>query len=73
MIFLIPVLVAVLFVLGQFNKLHTLSREHVRSEENESIRNEILRLSAQNPRWIMMVTQTYSLVSIVLLIAKFLL
>ena len=72
-IFLIPVLVAVLFVLGQFRKLHTLSREYAGSEENESIRNEILHLSAQNPRWIMMVTQTYSLVSIVLLIAKFLL
>jgi 4-hydroxybenzoate polyprenyltransferase len=72
-IFLLPIIVAVSFVLTKFRKLYLLSKEYARSGDQSSIKDEILALSANNPKWIMMVTQTYSLVSIVLLIAKFLL
>ena len=72
-IFLLPMVAAVLFVLGRFRKIYTLANEYVASEGQKSIAEQILNLSANNPRWIMMVTQTYSLASIVLLLSKFLL
>jgi len=69
---LILVLVVVIYVLGQFRKLHRLSSEYARSGQ-ASVADEITTLSANNPRWIMFVTQTYSFISIILLLSKFLL
>jgi 4-hydroxybenzoate polyprenyltransferase len=71
-VFLLPILVAVLYVLSKFRELYLLSKEYARSGGQSSIADRILNLSANNPRWIMMVTQAYSLVSIVLLVSKFL-
>jgi len=71
-VFLLPILVAVLYVLAKFRELYLLSKEYARSGGQSSISDRILNLSANNPRWIMMVTQAYSLVSIVLLVSKFL-
>ena len=71
-VFLLPILVAVLYVLARFRELYLLSKEYTRSGGQSSISDRIQNLSANNPRWIMMVTQTYSLVSIVLLVSKFL-
>lgn len=71
-VFLFPILIAVIYVLAKFRELYLLSKEYVRSGGESSISDRILNLSANNPRWIMMVTQTYSLVSIVLLVSKFL-
>jgi len=65
--------VAVIFVLGKFKKLHSLSKEHASSKSQRSVAEDIVSLSAHNPQWIMLVTQTYSLMSIVLLLRKFLL
>lgn len=67
----IPIVVA--FVFRKFLKLYQLSREYTRSKHQEPIADEIVRLSSDNPRWIMLVTQTYSFVSILFLVAKFLL
>jgi len=72
-VFVLPMLFAVFFVLTKFRKLYLLSKEYALSEGKSSLKDEILKLSANNPKWIMMVTQTYSLVSIVLLVSKFLL
>ena len=72
-VFLLPILIAVFFVLTKFRKLYLLSKEYALSEGQSSIKDEILKLSANNPKWIMMVTQTYSLASIVLLVSKLLL
>ncbi len=72
-VFVLPMLIAVFFVLTQFRKLYLLSKEYALSEGQSSFKDEILKFSANNPKWIMMVTQTYSLVSIVLLVSKFLL
>lgn len=71
LLLVIPVVVFV--VLREFKKLHALSKEYEHSEQQNSIADEIVRLSANNPRWIMLVTQTYSFMSIVLLLSKFIL
>jgi 4-hydroxybenzoate polyprenyltransferase len=66
----IPVVAAI--VLKNFRKLYSLSQEHAASKSN-SVEEEIVLLSARNPQWIMMITQTYSIISIALLLSKFLL
>jgi 4-hydroxybenzoate polyprenyltransferase len=71
-IILVAIPVAAFVVLKEFNKLHSLSKEYMTSESN-SIGDKIVRLSAHNPQWIMIITQTYSIISIVLLVSKFLL
>lgn len=72
-IFLLAIPVSVLIVLGKFKKLYSLSKEYVSSKNQSSKAEEIMSLSAHNPQWIMLVTQTYSFLSILLLISKFLL
>jgi hypothetical protein len=70
---LLSIPVAVSYVLRNFWKLYFLSQKFVRNGEQRSVADEIVTLSANNPRWIMLVTQTYSFVSILLLVSKFLL
>lgn len=76
---LTPILVAipavVAYVLRQLRKLQIQSERYESSEGETqiSLGRSIVELSAQNPRWIMMVTQTYSLLSATLLASKFLL
>jgi len=72
-VFLLAMPVAVLFVLGKFKKLYVLSKEHASSKSRNSVAEDIVSLSAHNPQWIMLITQTYSLMSIILLLSKFLL
>jgi 4-hydroxybenzoate polyprenyltransferase len=72
-IILIAIPIAAFFVLKQFNKLYTLSKEYTASNSNSSIEEKIVSLSAHNPLWIMIITQTYSIISIILLLSKFLL
>ena len=72
-VFLLAIPVAVLFVLRKFNKLYSLSKKLASSKSQSSLAEDIVSLSAHNPQWIMLVTQTYSLMSIILLISKFLL
>jgi chlorophyll synthase len=64
--------VADLIVLRKLRKLYLLSKEYENSSDQNSVAREITSFSANNPKWIMMVTQTYSLVSIILLVSKFL-
>jgi len=72
-LFLLSIPVAVLIVLRNFRKLYILSKKFVRNGEQRSCADEIVALSANNPRWIMLVTQTYSFISVLLLVSKFLL
>lgn len=71
-VFLLAMPVTVTFVLGKFKKLHSLSKELASSKNHVYVAEEIVKLSAQNPQWIMLVTQTYSVMSIILLMSKFL-
>jgi 4-hydroxybenzoate polyprenyltransferase len=64
--------IAVTFVLIQLKKLYSLSKEYS-ANSNVSLENEIVNLSARNPQWIMIVTQTLSAISIILLLSKFVL
>jgi 4-hydroxybenzoate polyprenyltransferase len=72
-IILVAIPVAALFVLRQFGRLYFLSKEYEESNKSEISQEKIVNLSAHNPQWIMVVTQTYSAISIVLLLSKFLL
>jgi 4-hydroxybenzoate polyprenyltransferase len=63
---------AAFLVLRQFGKLYSLSEEYSSSNSSSSVEEKIVHLSAQNPQWIMIITQTYSVISIVLLLSKFL-
>ena len=72
-VFLLAIPVAVIFVLRKFKKLYALSKEHASSKSQSAVAEDIVSLSAHNPQWIMLVTQTYSLMSIILLLSKFLL
>jgi len=72
-IVLVAIPVAAFFVLKQFWKLYSLSKEYEESNNSDINREKIVNLSAHNPQWIMIITQTYSAISIILLLSKFLL
>jgi 4-hydroxybenzoate polyprenyltransferase len=72
MLLVIAIAVADSIVLRQFRKLYKLSKEYEKSSNQNAIAEEITELSANNPKWIMLVTQTYSLISIIMLASKFL-
>jgi 4-hydroxybenzoate polyprenyltransferase len=63
--------VADIIVLREFRTLYALSKEYEKSNEKNVISEKITALSANNPKWIMLVTQTYSIISIIMLVIKF--
>jgi 4-hydroxybenzoate polyprenyltransferase len=71
-VFLLGIPLSVLFVLGKFRQLYSLSKNYEASDKNGSdLREKIVDLSSDNPKWIMIVTQTYSILSILLLVSRF--
>jgi len=70
-VFLLGIPVSVLFVLGKFRQLYSLSKNYEASENGSNYRERIVNLASDNPKWIMIVTQTYSILSILLLASKF--
>jgi len=68
----LAIAIADLIVLRKLRKLYTLSKEYENTNAKNLIAQEITNLSANNPKWIMLVTQTYSFISIVMLVRKFL-
>ncbi len=72
-VFLLNIPVAVIYVLRKFKRLYSLSKEYASSKDKGYVEGDIMSLSANNPQWIMLVTQTYSAMSIILLLSKFLL
>jgi len=65
--------IVAVFVLSKFHKLHLLTREYEKADSQDSLALEakITGLSSENPKWIVLVTQTYSILSIMLLLTKF--
>ncbi len=65
--------VVAIFVLTKFTRLLSLTREFesANPETRTGLETRITDLSSQNPKWIMLVTQTYMILSIVLLLTKF--
>jgi 4-hydroxybenzoate polyprenyltransferase len=72
-IVLVAIPVAGFVVLRQFRRLYFLSKEYAASNSDSAIEEKIVNLSAHNPQWIMIITQTYSATSIILLLSKYLL
>ena len=72
-IFVLAIPVVVLFVLSNFWKLYRLTREFddANGPDRLVLERKITDLSSENPKWIMLVTQTYMILSIMLLLAKF--
>ncbi len=68
----LAIAVADIIVLQKLKRLYTLSKEYEQSNSDLTA-EEIINFSADNPKWIMLVTQTYSVISIVMLASKFLL
>lgn len=71
-VLLIAIPIAVSVVLKGFRKLYSLSKEYMTSK-SQIVEEKIVQLSAHNPQWIMIITQTYSIISVILLLSKFLL
>lgn len=71
--FLIAIPVVIVYVLRKFKQLHTLSQEYNTSIDKNSIAKNLVSFSSHNPQWIMLVTQTFSALSITLLLSKLLL
>lgn len=71
-VFLLVMAVAYFHVLKRFNGLYFLSKRYVTSEDQSSIAEDIESLSAHNPRWITLITQTIAFMSLVLLVGKLL-
>ena len=69
LLLIIPV--SVFFVLTKIKKLHSLSKQYMNSQGNTALKEQIVNISAHNPQWIMIITQTYSILSIILLLNKF--
>ena len=65
----IAIIAAISIVLRQFVKLHRLCKRYDRNND-ETTAQAIVDLSANNPKWIMLVTQTYSIISLILLASR---
>jgi hypothetical protein len=72
-VFVLAIPIVVVFVLSRFWKLFYLTREYenANSKDRPALEAKITDLSSENPKWIMLVTQTYSILSIMLLLTKF--
>ena len=70
LLLIIPI--SIFYVIRSVKKLYSLSKEYIISQENNSLKDQIISISAHNPKWIMIITQTYSILSIILLVNKFL-
>lgn len=64
--------VAYVTVLRKYMKLYILSKKYSSSENQDSVAQGIVELSANNPRWITLITQTIVFMSLVLLASKIL-
>ncbi len=60
------------FILRKYKRLYSLSKKHVTSENPSSVAQEIENLSAQNPQWITIITQTIVFMCLILLVSKIL-
>ncbi len=69
LLFVVPF--SVLYVISRIKKLLTISKQFMDSQGNIALKEQIVNIAAHNPKWIIIITQTYSVLSIILLINKF--
>jgi len=70
-VLLLIIPVSVFIVITKIRKLHGLSKQYMDSYGNIPLKEQIVSISAHNPQWIIIITQTYSVLSVILLINKF--
>ncbi|MFB0563555.1 MAG: prenyltransferase [Candidatus Lokiarchaeia archaeon] len=70
-VFLLAIVVADYIVLREYKKIYVLSKEYASSNGRDSIAQEIVSLSAHNPKWINLVMMATVFMSLVLLAGKF--
>ncbi len=72
-VFLVVMLAAYLHILRKYNKLYILSKQHVTvsGDKQQTIEENIVKISADNPKWITLVTQVIMLMCVILLVTKF--
>lgn len=70
-VLLLSIPLSVSYVLVRIRKLHSLSKRYRGSPDDKTLQEQLIDLSAHNPRWIILITQTYSFLSVVLLVNKF--
>jgi len=71
-VFLLIIAVAGINVLRSLKTLYSLSKEYTYSKNRNSTAQDIKRLAAHSPKWIILVSQAAVLMSLILLIGKFL-
>ncbi len=69
LLFIVPF--SVLYVISRIRKLLSISKQYMDSQGNVALKEQIVNIAAHNPKWIIIITQTYSILSIILLINKF--
>ena len=57
-------------ILRKYKTLYFLSKKYRSSKERNTIEQDIVKLSAQNPKWITLITQIILIMSIVVLVSK---
>ncbi|MCU0850207.1 MAG: UbiA family prenyltransferase [Candidatus Thermoplasmatota archaeon] len=70
-VLLLIIPISVMYVITKIKKLLILSRQYTNSQGNVNLKEQIVDISAHNPQWIIIITQTYSFLSILLLLNKF--
>jgi 4-hydroxybenzoate polyprenyltransferase len=70
-VLIISIPLVLVFVLSKFWRLYHLTREYENASNQKRIvlERKVTELASENPKWIMIVTQTYSVLSIILLIS----
>lgn len=65
--------IVTVFILSKFLKLHHLTKEYENTDNQNLLvlEKKVTDLSSENPKWIMIITQTYMILSILLLLTKF--
>jgi 4-hydroxybenzoate polyprenyltransferase len=69
LLFIVPI--SVIYVITKIRRLLILARQYTNSQGNVKLKEQIVDISAHNPQWIIIITQTYSFLSVVLLLNKF--
>jgi len=72
-LFLLAIAVADYIVLRKYKELYFLSKEYMSTKDQSAIAQDIVKLSAHNPKWITLVSQAIVFMSLMLLVGKFLL
>ena len=70
--FLLIMAAAYTYILSKYLKLYKLSKKLNSTENKSEAEQKIVQLATENPKWITLITQSIVIISLVLLVSKFL-